>query len=410
MQLNRPSVDEIKILSHVQEQPCLTVTLPTEGANADGRQGTVRMKNLLRLAEDALDKTKFANGSRDMFLQPLRAMAENVSFWRSQEKGLAIFISPGLDGGEARAYSTPYALPEEITLGHRFHLTPLLPFMTSDGTFFVLAVGKKGVTFFRGSRGDLTPLDVPGMPDSFEDVEKYFEHERQHHFSPGSQGRAPGGISEFSGHGLDASDRDEIKRRVVLYLRQIDNAIKQVLGTRRDPLVLVALEYMHPLWREACTYHGCLEEAGVHTDPEILSAKEVYELVWPNIEPVLRQSTEDAVSRLNSGINSGKATAEIKDVLPAAAEGRVDTLLVAENAHRPVGSFDANSRKLKVERELPPRPTSPGSRPEEQVVGPDSEDLIDVAVIETLKHGGQVLAVPPGMLPREMPIAAVFRY
>lgn len=410
MQVSLPSIDDLRTLSNVQEQPCLTITLPTDGFAADARMGTTRIKNLLRAAEEAIRKAELQNGTGERLLAPIRELSDKSDFWRQQDQGLALFVSPGLDGGSVRAYSTPFRLPEEVLVGKRFHLASMLPFVSADGSFYVLVLGKQGVRFYRGTRGTVRQIQVEGMPDSFQDVQKYFEHERHHHFSPASQGRSPGGQSAFAGHGLDAEDRDDIKRRVVIYLQQIDRALKPLFTGRRDPLVLLALDYLHPLWREACTYNGYLEEASVKHDAEIVDDKQVLELVWPKIEPVLRQTAQDALARFKEGKGTGLVTTDVQEVLPAAAEGRVGTLLVAERPHRLTGRFDAASRHTEIQQVLPPAPTAAGARAEEQVVDVDGEDLIDRAVAETLNHGGDVLAVPADELPDNRSMAALLRY
>jgi len=403
MNVSLPTKDDLKQLSAITDAICLSITLPTEGANADPRLGMMRMKNLLRRAEAQLREKLGEGGKRvddaavDAQLKPLWGLTENATFWRHQDAGLAIFSSTALDGGQPRVFRTPFELPEEVIANGRFHMTPLLPFFSAEGHFLILALGKKGVRLFEASRGRIEETPLPNAPSSFEDIQQMYDHERAHHLSPGSQGRARGGNTAYAGHGLDAGDRDEIKRRVLLYLQQVNKALVSHLGGRTHPLILVALEYLHPLWREACTYKGC-SEAGVKTDAEILSKDEIYKLAWPHAEQLLKQHTEQAVERYQSVKGNGLTATNVKDIVHAAREGRVEALLISEDlpqsaagvAHR-IGR-GSNSAHATLASEA------------------EADELLDLAVAETLTHGGDVIAVPADKLSEKNPVVGVLRY
>jgi hypothetical protein len=80
-------------------------------------------------------------------------------------------------------------------------------------------------------------------------------------------------------------------------------------------------------------------------------------------------------------------------VVTAAHDGRVDTLFVALGTRR-WGSFDEEARKVEVSDSN----------------GPGTEDLVDLAAIQTLLKGGTVYAVPPDRVPEGSEVAAVYRY
>ena len=90
---------------------------------------------------------------------------------------------------------------------------------------------------------------------------------------------------------------------------------------------------------------------------------------------------------------TGQTTTDVKEAVSAAHHGRVDVLFVAVDA-QVWGHFEPEKGSVTVGESLEP----------------DSEDLIDLAAIQSLIKGGTVYAVAPEEVPDQAPLAAVFRY
>ena len=90
------SRDELKTLIEASESPCVSLFLPTHRAGPEIQQDPIRLKNLLRQAEEGLA----ARGLRDREIRDLLAPAEQLlperPFWQNQSDGLALFRSPAL--------------------------------------------------------------------------------------------------------------------------------------------------------------------------------------------------------------------------------------------------------------------------------------------------------------------------
>jgi hypothetical protein len=81
-------------------------------------------------------------------------------------------------------------------------------------------------------------------------------------------------------------------------------------------------------------------------------------------------------------------------VVPAAAFGRVEVMFVVLDERLP-GVFDQKKNQVTV--------TTDGD--------PASEDLLDLAAVETVKNGGRVHAVKKERMPEEhAAVAAILRY
>jgi len=87
------------------------------------------------------------------------------------------------------------------------------------------------------------------------------------------------------------------------------------------------------------------------------------------------------------------ASDAIEEALPAAFYGRVESLFVALDQEQ-WGRFDPATNTLALHTEAES----------------GDVDLLDVAAIQTLLHGGKVYAVERTEMPGDSLVAAVFRY
>jgi hypothetical protein len=88
-----------------------------------------------------------------------------------------------------------------------------------------------------------------------------------------------------------------------------------------------------------------------------------------------------------------RASNRVNEIVPAAYDGRVDTLFVATGMQQG-GIFDPETRSMKVHPEAEP----------------GDEDLLDYAAIHAFLNKGTVYPLPPDRMPDESPLAALFRF
>jgi hypothetical protein len=114
---------------------------------------------------------------------------------------------------------------------------------------------------------------------------------------------------------------------------------------------------------------------------------------WPLVEPYLNQSRQEARTKYRELGGSGKTSHDLKEILSAAYNGRVEILFVAVGQQE-WGVYNAQRNELQRLSEA----------------RPDTEDLLDAAALQTLLKGGTVFAVEPEAIPDGPNIAAIFRY
>ena len=180
----RYTKDDIKELASRTQFPCVSLFLPTHRVSAQAEQDRIRLKNLLQQADSSLRAKGMGAGEVRELLEPAMRLDRDGSFWRHQSDGLAIFLAPGF----ARDDRVPQSFQELAVVSDRFHLKPLLPLLTGDGRFYVLAISQESVRLLEGTRDSVAELDLSDVPQSLAEALKYDDPERQLQFHIGRPG------------------------------------------------------------------------------------------------------------------------------------------------------------------------------------------------------------------------------
>ncbi len=385
------TTSELKTLTLKNHQgPFVSIYMPTHRAGPETRGDSIRLKNLITQAEEQLIESGIRAPEARKLLEPGKQLVEDYDFWQHQGDGLAVFMAANL----VKTYRVPLEFEELLVVGSRFHLKPLMPLLSEDGQFYVLALSQNEVKLFRGTRFSIDEVDLEDIPKSLADALKYDLPQKQHQYhtataTPGSP--AGGRPAVFHGHGIGA---DEEKNNLLRYFQQINKGLHSFLveDNPAKPLVLAGVEYLFPIYKEANTYPNLMDN-GVKGNVEVLQPGALQRQAWQIVRPFFQQAQKDAMGRYKELANTERASKDIRQILPAAHYGQVDTLFVAVNQQQ-WGNFNPNTNTL----ELRPEPKN------------GDEDLLDTAAVQTLLKGGTIFAVAPEKIPDDAPMAAIFRY
>ena len=377
--------DNIEKLMGSYGGPCVSVFMPTHRGVAESQQDQIRFKNLLREAEESLLQSGLRPPQVNDFLEPAQMLLKDASFWKQQIDGLSVFLCQDI----FQYFRFPHRFKELVVVANRFHIKPLLPLLSGDKRFYLLALSQNEVRLFQGSRYSVAEIALEGAPDSLAEAVGYDDREKQlqsHTRSPGSGG---GRGAIFHGHG---EGTDNAKDKILEYFRRIDKGLQQLLKDEQAPLVLAGVEYLFPIYREANTYPHLVDD-GVTGNPEGLSAEELHERAWNIVRPYFEKVQKDALEQYKQFAGTGKASDNLKEVVRSACYGRVESLFVAVGVQQ-WGTFDPDKNVVQLHHEAQP----------------DDADLLDLAAIQTYLQGGSVYAVEPNQVPDEALVAALFRY
>ncbi len=381
--------NDLRMLAEAQGEHCVSIFMPTHRGGQESQQDRIRLKNLLKDAEERLLARGMRRTEAEAMLEPAERLLPEGLFWTYKSDGLALFFSPAF----FRYYRLPTSFEEALILNNRFHIKPLLPQLSGDGRFYLLAFGQRQVRFFEGSRHQITELDVKTMPRSLADALKYTDSEKQLQFHTGTAQTMGGGkrSAMYHGHGVGGEvEKDHLRD----YFEQIDAGLHEVLRDKRDPLVLAGVEYLLPIYKEANTYQNVME-AGVLGNPEEQNPQDLHKQAWPIAERYFLKEQEERLAQYEELVGAGKTSNDLKEILPASYAGRVDCLFVAVNGNV-CGTFDPANGQVNMQLTSEP--------------GPCDEDLVDLAAVQTIMHAGTVYPIDPARIPGGAPAAATFRY
>lgn len=380
------SQEDLQSIIAPSDAPSVSIFLPTHRAGPDIQQDAIRLKNLLRKAEEQLVREGVRPADARELLAPVTDLLDDAHFWRHQGDGLAIFRSHDV----FRLYRLPLSLQEFVTVSDRFYVKPLLPLLVNDARFYVLALSQNAVRLLECSRDQVHEIELTDAPQRVTDTmkdEREPERQLQFHSLP------MGGRNleaRFHGHGVGAEDVDIVNLSAYFY--RIEDSLQSILKESRAPLILACVEYLSPIFREVSAYRPMLQPI-VAGNPDGVTNEELHQRGWLIAEPYFRQAQEQAAAEFHEGLAKGRAGNTVKDVLTAAFQGRIATLFLPIGIHR-WGRFRFEALELE----------------EHENEQPGDDELLDLAVTQTILHGGNVYSVPPDEMPGQQLLAAVYRF
>ncbi len=369
--LNQDSLNEIC----TAPGPWITIFLPAFHPGALDLPGAERLRTMLRDAELELNRRRFA-GSNERFLKPLKDLSTSPSSLAGGASS-AIFLSPGT----FRHLRLPAPTGERLVAASHPYITPLLEHLLPRVSY-VLSVSKKLTRLGRWRGGAFTEISLPvGVPNSFEEdlVFDQPDHDLQNRAASASASQV--GPARFG----TGSERDLVHDRLRRYFQRLD---REIAGILRDaPLVLVGVAEELVAYRSAAGNRQIL--TAKPTNPDHLNLEELRELCEEALLAARREEAEKVLSQIRETSRRDLVTSGIREVLEAAREGRIHKLLVQKDTEcqgllGPLFPVDDTS----VEGD---------------------QDLINAAVVETIRAGGEVFVGNQVEL-GDRSIAALLRY
>ncbi|MBN1103128.1 MAG: hypothetical protein JXL84_06920 [Deltaproteobacteria bacterium] len=363
---------------------CVSLFMPTHRAGRQTRQDPIRLKNLLRSVDERLAEKGLRPPEVQEMLKGPGRLLHDRAFWQHQSDGLALFFSK-----EAfHSFRLPLPFEELVVIANRFHVKPLLPILTSDAHFYILALSRNRIRLLEGTRHTVDEIDTGDLLRRLEEAFPSEPPERQLQFHTRAPAGKDGRAAMFHGH----DPGDEAKGDILRRFRMIDKELPNMITGARSPVVLAGVEYLLPIYREASAYPH-LAEQGIPGNPEGLKPEELHGQAWSIVEPLFEKAREKAADQYRRSSGTGLTTTGIREAVSSAHQGRVDVLFVAVGV-QVWGDFDPGAHEVHVHREAEP----------------GDEDLLDLAAITTILNGGTVYAVDREKVPGHAPLAAVFRY
>lgn len=379
--------EELLELTQMQGSPAVSIFIPTHRAGKETLNGAdaIRLKNQLKRVKQNLEQQEIHKNTIAAITKPVNELIQDGEFWRHQSDGLALFISENV----CKKYTVPLKFSDSVYISNEFYVKPLMPLFNGDGRFYLLTLKADAVGFYEGTRHSITKIEVDDLtPSRLEDVVGYdFEQKSlQFRTQQGNQG-----AGSFHGH---AKSDEKAKTELLQYFRAIDKGLMKLLhDDQTPPLVVASLDYHFPIYKEANSYKN-LYPRHVSGNPADMDALELHQRAWELMKSHFSRKRQDKKLRYLEWQKSGKTSSNLNEILPAAAQGKVDTLFIEKNKDI-LGTFypeNGETRVLNGE-------SSTGTL------------LLNHAAIKVFEQGGKVFLEDRDNLPdSSSEINALFRY
>jgi hypothetical protein len=382
--------EQLQMLLETQSDCCVSIYLPSQAMNTETEAVPLRLWLLLDRVETQLVAQGYPLHDVRKMLKPARNLPLGVRlpFWQEQHEGLALFLAQGV----FQYYHLPIAFAEQIIIGHRFAVRPLIPLLSGDGLFYLLALSENRVRFFRGTRFTMEELKLEHAPHSLAETLRYDEFEKQvHQHSASSSGLGRGQAAPVyhgQGDAGDPTNHEHLQR----FLHEVDVEVCSLLSEVKAPLLLAGVNSVRGLYQKVSHYPHIA--GGIAGSPDRLDAQNLHQRAWPILASHFQEPEKVALEEFCRLYSSGvrHTVHDWQHLIQAAYYQQVQTLFVPVEAQR-WGTFDPDTAIATVHSQ----------------VEPGDEDLVEAAVAHTLRNGGTVYSFAEIEMPYGLPVAAILR-
>lgn len=374
-------------LAEFHEPHCTSIYIPTHRAGQEVNKGLDKklFKNSLKKVKEELKHVyQMSEPEINDYLAPASELLSKSDFWNYQSDGLAVFIGKDF----FRHFTLPVHFEEYYYVADHFYLKPLLPLLNEEANFYILALSLHDVRLYEGHPHQIDELVVDDLlPERLEEAVGFDYRQKYLQFREGQSGTDK---TIFHGHG---EGKDEKKEEVLKYFRAVNNGVMQVLHDKKSPLIIAAVDYLIPIYREANEYNH-LHNEHIQGNPEHSDPVLLHEKAMNILSDYFAKDQKVKIKTFERELSNKKASFEAKEIIPAALNGRVDTLFI-RNRSSLWGTFEKDTNSINKEDQKTPH----------------NADLLNTAAINTLMQSGKVFLLEKEEMPEPGSLVnAIYRY
>ncbi len=362
------SFADLKTLA-AAEGPCVTLaaSIPTPD------ELSARLKNGLRALEGQIDDRSL--------LRPIEELSVDVNTDPIWGNTLLLYRSPDL----FLHYWIRSPHPDMAVVAERFQVRPLLSLFTAEQRFYMLAVSRGNVRLFECTPHTFVQIDLKDCPRNLEE----WQHNRQPDHTLENRSTVGPSLGALKGVLFGSGkDREREADSFRHFCKEVDRGVQRILQADPGPLLLAGVEEEVATFRHLSTYPHLLDEA-VRGAPDGLPDQDLRDRALAIAGRSAPEPFRKALEEAGLHRERGSMATDASEIIKAAFEGRVANLFMKDSAER-LGVWD--------EAAFEPR------------LGQGEDDLLNVAAIETIRHGGRAFELSNGGMPVSNEIAAVLRF
>lgn len=385
--------EDFEKLSLTKSKNCISIYIPTHQSGLEVNEGIDRIafKSEVQKVQAELEERELQNRTVSEILKPAYLLIEDLSFWKDQGQGLAVFINDK----EFYSYRLPISVAPFSTISPMFDLTPLLPMLSGEDKYYILSLSQNKIRLFRNTAFTYEEINITeSIPQNAQEVFAVYEFEMEDKEKKAvKEGikRTPG-AGPLASHGSNPEDSQYLY--ITEFLRNVNNGIAEQLKEEKAPMIVAAVENLFALYKKVNTYRYLLDDF-IPGNPDYISERELHEKALTKTKDHINKTRKKDIEKYSAWGGSGKTSYNLEVILTAAFDGRVESLFILEDKHI-WGQYNETERKVTVHPEK----------------GSDDVCLLSLAAAKTIDNSGNAYLVTEQEMPEKTPtdIAAVFRY
>ena len=229
------------------------------------------------------------------FLKPAVDLLEDNNFWQHQSVGLALFIT----SDQFRYYRVPVAFEPMTMVSDQFYTQPLVPLVSDDGQFYILAASQNKVALYQATRHSVQSVELGNTPLSLAVALRYDDPEESLQSHTGTRlgsGASSSHRQIFSGQG---GGKDSENTDILRFFQLVSDGVEKALGGQTAPLVFVGVDFLFPIYQQANKYPYLMEQA-VAFQPDQLSPEEIRDRAVKIVESHFTARRKQALEQYGS--------------------------------------------------------------------------------------------------------------
>lgn len=374
--ISRNTIDEL--IDSTDNQLNITITLPTHKKGEEVQQDPIRFKNLLTETERRLKEQGVKQEEIESLLKQPRLLLDDLYFWNHADDGMAVYINPSV----YRLYKLPYTLPDQVYINRHFLITPILPMISLEGSWNVLALDLKNLRMLWCTRTDVRD-DTP--KDLLRNIQDFVEEKPRAHLKYHTRAESD---PYYFGHGASEEHKS---LTVEKYLRGVEKSVTRQMKESGDPLIIAGSEDNLSIYRSINKYPRLLDTA-IQRNPGDMSDRELRDAGWKVIQEWFLKEMYEAISQFDEE-NTERTSNNLTRIIESTVMGKTDTLLIARNESN-WGVYDEEAHTVHYRYEQ----------------NGQSDELLNWAALKVWERGGKVFVLPKEEMPYNSTVAALFRF
>jgi hypothetical protein len=357
--------------------PCITITLPPYRPGEPAGSMSAILKSSLQEISKRLAAHQVSKTSATDLLAPLERLMNDPAMEGGAHWGRVVFCAPSV----LKQFELTLPPKASVSVGSMFAIRDIAGEFARPSAFYLLTLSRSGVHLSRCAGLHCESVKLPhGVPETLEEAMALEPPDHDLENRSAANGSAGGRRAVRFG-----TAHEKQRLHIADYYKLVDRAVRSLLQEGEIALILSGVEEDCAAFRAVTTCRHLVHRTIANQD----GVRDGEKLLLSAYAVLASEESERQAAALRSAIERvtpSRFVSDPKAILEAAFDGRIKELYANEDA-KIMDEWDTD-----------------GYRPWKD------EDLINAAMAQTILCHGQAAALPAGMMPAGLEVAAILHY